>query len=1075
MVKSKKTINFLSDQPLKCEEIKNDKFDCEGISETVKKVVETSPTPFTIGIFGKWGAGKSTISNFLERKLKKSNFVVVKFDVWKYEKDALRRTFLETLVDELKKQKIIKREYKLEDDFYNTISVTSEGESRFSFSSILRMLPFLIISYVITLVVLFFSRGSERAILGINEILLESLIIPMLLVIISESRHLIVTDQRTTSKKSIESPEQFEKKFEEIVKKIGKKRIVIIIDNLDRCYHEKAIELLSTIKTFLEVPKERASCTFIIPCDDDAIRDHLQNIYKTEGIRGEGFDADEFLRKFFNTYLRIPEFLDTDLQTYTEFLLKETGIKEIDNRNVAFVITAAFRNNPREIKQFINTLLSRYMLAKKREECGLIVPKGAVTNDVSFLTKLLILENKYPKAYEKMKRDNLDSSEISRFGEGQKEKEEKDILEDYKPHLKDFLVSTMSIPRKNISRIKPFIYLKQSSDELNLENAEEIKNALVDNKKEVVDSEILKLRGNSEGVKNLLSFVERTLDDNKRRTLPQLNVILSILPALEKYQIEPENINFYNKIAGYFNSNRENIQFIEPPLLFNQIIYKCDKLLVPKIVKMCAEILKQQKQETKIIEVSNEWAESLFAEIIKNVQLFEKERSAIANAMSEVYYSNINIMSLFRDNEEAQKYFITDATVSKFVQTISENDVENIEVLNSKVDLFLKLKLNVSKHIPIEIIKKFVELLKYENLKPMRNQKRNLTELIQKFLNECEIHIDDEKEGINLEALLGNLVEGVNKIDSWSEKRYFLPPIISMVSILGIKNGGAIDSITNFFNNVGSVDDIKYVFENIPNYKQNIIAKFAGAINNRCVQAEDFFKALWEISNTENRMSIFTAVINSNNYERLIKLLESASFRSQIDKKRAISIILSRIPQIDVGSRKLFYEKVNAMKCGNDAENKKILVSQIKENLFSNDPNSQRLGYEILEGAKSYITKTEKQDIAQETLKTISQRNLITPDHEYSLRSIVLNWGTLTDDLKDNYIHMIVENLLKVGSDPDAIRLGVSSLTSLKLPKKYKKYFDEIRSRIANEGNEEIRRLLTEVVNSHQKSSEKKT
>jgi adenylylsulfate kinase-like enzyme len=51
----------------------------------------------TIGLFGGWGTGKSSIVENLKTNLLSEKTPVVIFDVWKHDGDALRRTFLKNM------------------------------------------------------------------------------------------------------------------------------------------------------------------------------------------------------------------------------------------------------------------------------------------------------------------------------------------------------------------------------------------------------------------------------------------------------------------------------------------------------------------------------------------------------------------------------------------------------------------------------------------------------------------------------------------------------------------------------------------------------------------------------------------------------------------------------------------------------------------------------------------------------------------------------------------------------------------------------------------------------------------
>jgi dephospho-CoA kinase len=87
-----KSLGYLVDKPL--DKTSKLAFGHLETALTLKEIVELCPCPYTIGVFGGWGSGKSTIAKFLQKKL---DFPVVIFDVWKHEKDSLRRTFLKVL------------------------------------------------------------------------------------------------------------------------------------------------------------------------------------------------------------------------------------------------------------------------------------------------------------------------------------------------------------------------------------------------------------------------------------------------------------------------------------------------------------------------------------------------------------------------------------------------------------------------------------------------------------------------------------------------------------------------------------------------------------------------------------------------------------------------------------------------------------------------------------------------------------------------------------------------------------------------------------------------------------------
>ncbi|MCH8916193.1 MAG: hypothetical protein IIA82_10200 [Thaumarchaeota archaeon] len=126
----------------------------------------------------------------------------------------------------------------------------------------------------------------------------------------------------------IQSPVEFEKLFLEILDtKKSDSKLIIALDNLDRCEGNLVIEMISMVKSFMA----NENVAFIVPCDHDAIVTHLKNIRKFELE-----DARDFLRKFFQTSVEIPPFLKGDIIDYTDRLVKDFDIPA--NEGVKYVL-----------------------------------------------------------------------------------------------------------------------------------------------------------------------------------------------------------------------------------------------------------------------------------------------------------------------------------------------------------------------------------------------------------------------------------------------------------------------------------------------------------------------------------------------------------------------------------------------------------------------------------------------------------------------------------------------------------------------------------------------------------------
>jgi len=96
----KEAINILTDQPIEKED--QDKFSHKVYAQTLLAIIKNligRPDCVNIGLFGKWGAGKTSIINLFKNALEQDHQLrgkvkVVIYNVWKHSKDSLRRQFL---------------------------------------------------------------------------------------------------------------------------------------------------------------------------------------------------------------------------------------------------------------------------------------------------------------------------------------------------------------------------------------------------------------------------------------------------------------------------------------------------------------------------------------------------------------------------------------------------------------------------------------------------------------------------------------------------------------------------------------------------------------------------------------------------------------------------------------------------------------------------------------------------------------------------------------------------------------------------------------------------------------------
>lgn len=116
--------------------------------------------------------------------------------------------------------------------------------------------------------------------------------------------------------KKTEDPEQIKQDFTKELSKLAPKdgKLIIFIDELDRCKPTYAVKLLEKIKHYFS----NANITFIFSVDLDQLQHTIKNYY------GDGFDGLQYLDRFFDLVIPLPE---PDIDRYFE---NTNGLLEID-------------------------------------------------------------------------------------------------------------------------------------------------------------------------------------------------------------------------------------------------------------------------------------------------------------------------------------------------------------------------------------------------------------------------------------------------------------------------------------------------------------------------------------------------------------------------------------------------------------------------------------------------------------------------------------------------------------------------------------------------------------------------
>ena len=486
---------LLDDDP---DDLTDDVFGHADYAAALAKVIAGAPNGLTIGLFGPWGIGKTSVLEALARDCGPGTSVVT-FDAWRYRDDAFRREFLRSVAQQLVGLGAL-RGFDVDRDLRDLDFDVSRPREVFAWTW-RRLFP---AGIGIGLVVLALLATNGRVVDSTQGA--ASLVLIFGLVTWATGRLDRLLELRTEieAQRRIEDADRFSRRFREILGGVRVGRLVVAVDNIDRLDPESAADILSTIKTYLEPavtqPRRRfvqaiwrkhtpaPLVTFVVAVDDVALRGHLEAIAPQHSTSPRDF-ADEYLRKYFGVRMTVRPLLDDDLRTFVlrrveplverwtpsprELPLGQSAQAWVHRQSADLVelVIAGLRANPRRIKQFVNSMEMALTLLAVRRARGLI---DDVPLSLGLLGQLVFIEEEFPDRFAALVRNEELLDELHDVAQ-RSDPAALGLSDDEQARLVPVLRSTYGIPRRSA---RTYLRLKITDAERELPDREAVLAAL---------------------------------------------------------------------------------------------------------------------------------------------------------------------------------------------------------------------------------------------------------------------------------------------------------------------------------------------------------------------------------------------------------------------------------------------------------------------------------------------------------------------------------------------------------------------------------------------------------------------
>lgn len=339
--------------------------------------------PVTIGVFGDWGSGKSTVVRMVKEQLdREEGTLCVYFNGWLFEgyEDA-KAAIIGSILDELADKR---RAVEKAGDLFHRL------RKRVNW---FRLMGWGIKTYF-----------SVKA--GLPPALDGAAMATEVVKTAADGMEGVIKEAPEGEDNIRRSVREFHDDFQELLKKTDVQTLVVFVDDLDRCLPTTVIETLEAIRLFVFV----ARTAFVISADERLVRHAVQTQYRDLADPGRDLGR-EYLEKLVQVPIHVPALSRADIATYVNLLFAElhlpageyttlcqgllSGARASIGTEVLFtggtarealghdvpaaladdlalaaqiadVLATSTAGNPRQTKRFLNALLLRLQMADAR-------------------------------------------------------------------------------------------------------------------------------------------------------------------------------------------------------------------------------------------------------------------------------------------------------------------------------------------------------------------------------------------------------------------------------------------------------------------------------------------------------------------------------------------------------------------------------------------------------------------------------------------------------------------------------------------------------------------------------------
>jgi hypothetical protein len=303
------------------------------------KIVTESEPRFAIGIFGGWGSGKTTLMRAIEARVSDEVAVPVQFAAWRYEKEE---HLIVPLLDTVREALVL----------WADANGEAAAEARRAAATVGKVMKSIVAGLAI-----------KVGVPGAIDLSFEA------------NKALAYANETRRGDEEAQVPRSFyhasfralQSAFHDFVGDPPRRRIVVFVDDLDRCLPESALQVLESMKLFFDVE----GFVFVVGLDEDVIKYIVASKYeRSDSTSTDGapltvrVTGEDYVKKIFQLPYSLAPVAFEQLNEFLQVAYEEAALPGQQRQDLDTVVRPHLRFivrestiNPREIKRYINSYI----------------------------------------------------------------------------------------------------------------------------------------------------------------------------------------------------------------------------------------------------------------------------------------------------------------------------------------------------------------------------------------------------------------------------------------------------------------------------------------------------------------------------------------------------------------------------------------------------------------------------------------------------------------------------------------------------------------------------------------------